>query len=260
MHDIEFGVGLRGFKVRRSCEIENCCLARSVDRGARGNTARAVAEQLIRTGRVERGYVGLRLQELTPALAQALGRPADEGVLVAAVEPGGPAERAGIRTGDVITALNGEAIKSGRELSRSVASMRPGTDARMTIVRDGKAQELTISIGQRGDDRPSRSSDLDPPDGGKRLGVALSPLPEAARGQLGLEPGVSGVLVQRVEPGSPAAENGLRSGDIIVSANSQGVAAPSDVANAWTEAQKQKRPMLLRVRRNEQYLFVAIGA
>lgn len=253
MHDIEFGVGLRGFKVRRSCEIENCCLARSVDRGARGNTARAVAEQLIRTGRVERGYVGLRLQELTPALAQALGRPADEGVLVAAVEPGGPAERAGIRTGDVITALNGEAIKSGRELSRSVASMRPGTDARMTIVRDGKAQE-------RGDDQPRRSSDLDAPDGGKRLGVALSPLPEAARGQLGLEPGVSGVLVQRVEPGSPAAENGLRSGDIIVSANSQGVAAPSDVANAWTEAQKQKRPMLLRVRRNEQYLFVAIGA
>ncbi|WP_342341654.1 PDZ domain-containing protein [Microvirga massiliensis] len=77
---------------------------------------------------------------------------------------------------------------------------------------------------------------------------------------MNLEPGTSGVLVQRVEPDSPAAENGLQSGDVIVSVNNQPVEAPADVANAWSEAQKQKKPILLRILRNDQYLFVAVGA
>jgi len=222
-------------------------------------TAAAVTDQLIRTGRVERGYLGLRLQEITPALAQALGRPDDTGVLVASVEPGGPADKAGLRTGDVITGLNGKPVASGREVSRTVASMRPGTQAQFAIIRDGQAREVTLSVGQRTEDQPTRSSIFGAPDQGKRLGVALSPIPEPARHELGLEPGTSGVLVQRVEPNSPAAENGLEPGDVIVSANNQPVTAPPDVASAWTEAQKQKRPMLLRVLRSNQSVFLAIG-
>ncbi|MDF2811656.1 MAG: Do family serine endopeptidase [Microvirga sp.] len=224
-------------------------------------TARSVADQLIRTGRVERGYLGVRLQDMTSALAQALGRAGDEeGVLVAAVEPGGPAEEAGIRTGDVITHFNGQAVTSGRRLSRTVAAATPGTRAPMTVVRDGKAQEMTVAIAQREQDRSMSPARRDGPDGGKRLGLALSPIPEAARGQLGLDPGVSGVLVQRVEPNSPAAESGLRDGDVIVSANQQPVSAPSEVADAWTQAQRDKKPVLLRVRRDGQYLFVAVAA
>jgi serine protease Do len=180
-------------------------------------------------------------------------------VLVASVEPGGPADKAGLRTGDVITGLNGKPVASGREVSRTAASMRPGTQAQVAIIRDGQAREVTLSVGQRTEDQPTRSSAF-APDQGKRLGVALSPIPEPARRELGLEPGTSGVLVQRVEPNSPAAENGLEPGDVIVSANNQPVTAPPDVASAWTEAQKQKRPMLLRVLRSNQYLFVAIGA
>jgi serine protease Do len=221
-------------------------------------TAQAVADQLIRTGRVERGYVGLRLQEITPALAQALGRPDDKGVLTASVEPGSPAERAGVRTGDVITAFNGQPVESGRDLSRAVAALKPGTQAAMTVVRDGKTQDLTLTVGQRRDAQPVQTGALETPDGGKRLGLALSPIPDAARAQLGLEPGTTGVLVQRVEPDSPAAENGLRPGDVIVSANSQPVREPSDVSSAWSDAQKQKKPVLLRVKREDQYLFVAV--
>jgi serine protease Do len=224
-------------------------------------TAQVIADQLIRTGRVERGYVGLRLQEITPTIAQALGLQNDEGVLVASVEPGSPAEKAGIRTGDVITRFDGRPIESGRELSRAVAAMRPGTETPFTVLRDGRAQDLTIAVGRRSDEQATQAAAaLEGTQGGKRLGVALSPIPEGARGQLDLPPGTSGVLIQRVEPNSPAAETGLRPGDVIVSANNQPVTQPSDVGNAWTEAQKQKRPILLRVRRDGQYLFVAVEA
>jgi serine protease Do len=221
-------------------------------------TAQAVADQLIRTGRVERGYVGLRLQELTPAIGQALGRSDEKGVLVASVEPGGPADKAGFRSGDVITQFAQKPVGSGRDLSRAVAAMEPGTQASVTVIRDGKPQELTVVIGQRSDDQTARSAAPDATDGGKRLGLALSPIPEAARGQLGLEPGTSGVLIQRVDRNSPAAEAGLRQGDVIVSANNQPVSAPADVAKAWTDAQDQKRPVLLRVKREDQYMFIAI--
>ena len=223
-------------------------------------TAQAVAEQLIRTGRVERGYVGLHLQELTPAIAQALGRPDDKGVLVASVEPGSPAEKAGFRTGDVVTQFDRKSVASGRDLSRTVAAMTPGSQASATVVRDGKPQELTVVIGQRSDEQATAPAALGGADGGRRLGLALSPIPEAARGQLGLEPGSSGVLIQRVEPNSPAAQAGLRQGDVIVAANNQLVTAPADVAKAWTDAQGQKKPVLLRVKREDQYLFVAVGA
>ncbi|MXQ13087.1 DegQ family serine endoprotease [Microvirga makkahensis] len=222
------------------------------------NTARTVADQLIRTGRVERGYVGLRLQEITPAIAQALGRSDEKGVLVASVEPGGPAEKAGFRSGDVITQFDGKPVESGRELSRAVAAMKPGTQAPATVIRDGKPEELTVTIGQRSGEQTARSTPPGGADDGKRLGLALSPIPDAARGQLGLDPGMSGVLIQRVDPNSPAAEAGLRQGDVIVSADNQPVGAPADVAKAWTEAQGQKRPILLRVKRDDQYLFVAI--
>ena len=222
------------------------------------NTARAVADQLIRTGRVERGYVGLRLQEITPAIAQALGRADEKGALVASVEPGGPADKAGIRSGDVITQFDRKPVESGRDLSRAVAAMRPGTQASATVIRDGKSQELTVTIGQRSDEQTARLTAPDDADGGKRLGLALSPIPEAARGQLGLDPGVAGVLIQRVDPNGPAAGAGLKQGDVIVSANNQPVSAPADVARAWVEAQDQKRPLLLRVKREDQYLFVAI--
>jgi len=221
-------------------------------------TAQAVADQLIRSGRVERGYVGLRLQELTPSIAQALGRPDDKGVLVASVEPGGPAEKAGFRSGDVITEFDRKPVESGRDLSRAVAAMKPGTQATVTIVRDGKPQELTVAIGQRSEEQNASSRAPNDADGGKRLGLGLSPIPDAARGQLGLDPGTSGVLIQRVDPSGPAAESGLRQGDVIVAANGQPVATPGDVAKAWSEAQSQKRPILLRIKREDQYLFVAI--
>src|SRR5690606_30012526 len=150
-------------------------------------TAQAVADQLIRTGRVERGYVGLRLQEITPSIAQALGLRNEEGVLVAFVEPGGPADRAGVRTGDVITRCRDGPVEGSRALSRAVAATKPRTQVPMTVLRNGQTRDLTVAVGQRGDDRQSaRATTQDGQDDSSRLGRALSPIPEAARGQLGL--------------------------------------------------------------------------
>ncbi len=222
-------------------------------------TAQIVAEQLIRGGRVERGYVGLRLQEMTPAIAQALGRPDAKGVLVASVEPGGPAEKAGIKTGDVITRIGSEAVERPRDLTRAVAGLKPGTQARLTVVRGGNTQEITLAVGERQEEQPTQTGALQGPDtGGKRLGIALAPIDEATRQRLGAD--TAGVLVQQVQPNSPAAENGIRPGDVIVAANNRDVSRPADVAEEWTRAQREKKPILLRVKRDGQYLFVAVTA
>jgi serine protease Do len=207
---------------------------------------------------VERGYIGLRLQELTPVIAQALGLPETKGVLAASVEPNNPADRAGIKAGDVITSFNGRPVESGRELSRMVATLAPGTQVPVTVLRGNKPQDLKVVVGARSEDQPTQAVAPQEPDGGARLGLALSPIPQTEKDQLGLEPGTSGVLIDRVDPDSPAAANGLQPGDVIVSANNQPIGSPSDVANAWSEAQRQKKPMLLRVKRRDQYLFIGI--
>jgi serine protease Do len=218
-------------------------------------TAQAVAEQLIRSGRVERGYLGVRLQEVTPALAQALRLREPKGALVASVEPGSPAERAGLRTGDVVTAYGGRIIESPRDLTRAVAAQKPGTQAPLTVQRGGGARELTVALGQRSEEAAVPTGGLPGPEGGKRLGIALGPLDEAARRRLGVE---SGVIVERTEPSSPAAESGIRPGDIIVAANDRDVAQPADVADEWAKARRENKPLLLRIRRDGQYLFVAV--
>ncbi|MBZ6078096.1 Do family serine endopeptidase [Microvirga puerhi] len=223
------------------------------------NTAQAIAEQLIRTGRVERGYVGLRLQNMTAAIAQALGRPDDKGALVASVEPGGPSEKAGIKTGDIIVRIDNNAIEGPQDLSRAVARVKPGTQTRLTVIRGGNTQEVTVAVGERPDEGESRTGAQQIPEtGGKRLGVALAPIDEAARQKLG--PDATGLIVQRVEPDSPAADTGIRSGDVIVSANNRDVKRAADLSEEWNRAQQEKKPLLLRINRDGQYLFVAVTA
>lgn len=222
------------------------------------STAQSVSDQLIRAGRVERGYLGVRVQDVTPGIAQALGLKEGKGAVVAAVETGSPAEKAGIRSGDVIIRFGGKPVDSARDLTRAVSELKPGTQVPISAYRSGNTQDLVVAVGQRTDQQTGQGSETAAP-GGKRLGVALAPLPETARRDLGLEPATQGVLVQQVEPNSPAAENGIKPGDVIVSANNRDVSQPSDVAEEWAKAQQQQKPVLLRVRRDGQYLFVAVG-
>ncbi|RWP05396.1 MAG: Do family serine endopeptidase [Mesorhizobium sp.] len=221
-------------------------------------TARNVVDQLIRTGRIERGFIGVRLQEITPSIAEALGIPG-KGALVASVEPGSPAEQAGIQAGDVITRFNGKDIQSVHDLTLAAASQKPGTKTTLTRNRGGSQQEIALTIGQRNDEEQQTSAVPKSETADTRLGLSLSPIPDEARQQLGLQPDTTGVFVQEVAPNSLAAENGVQPGDVIVSANNRDVTQPSDIQEEWAKSRQLNKPMLFRISRQGQSLFVAVA-
>ncbi|PSC02531.1 protease Do [Alsobacter soli] len=222
-------------------------------------TAQAVADQLIHTGKVERGFIGVRLQELTPAIAKALGRPNANGALVAGVEPGAPAQKAGLSTGDIITGLNGKQVDSAHDVSREVAALHPGQQADLQVVRDGKDRDVLVTVAARTEVGQPQTGLLEAPPEGSKMGLAVGSLSPSIRSRLGLPANESGVLVGRVEQDGLAAQAGIQPGDVIVSVNNKAVDQPSDVAQAWASAQHDKRPLLLGVRRGEQSVFVAVG-
>jgi len=220
-------------------------------------TAMRVVEQLIETGVVERGFLGVRLQELTPALARAFGIDAAEGAVVVSVEPDSPAEAAGLTAGDVILRFGDEPIEGSREISRLVADVTPGTQVPVTVRRDGEDMQIDVTVGMREPPEPPRTGAVPEPEDAV-LGLALSPLPEVMQRQLGLDPDTQPAVVQRVEPGGPAAEAGMLQGDVIVQVDNRPLAGPGDVSTAWRAAREEERPLLMRVLRNGNPLFVAI--
>ena len=113
------------------------------------NMAKSVMDQLIKTGKVSRGYMGVFLQELTPALAQQFGLQKDEGALVGSISPNSPGEKAGLKTGDIITGINGKSVKNADELTADVVSHEPGSTVKLSIVRDGKPMTVDVTLGRR---------------------------------------------------------------------------------------------------------------
>jgi len=199
------------------------------------DTAKSVISQLKEHGRVVRGYLGVAVQPLTPELAKAFGLEKDDGALVAAVQPGSPAAEAGLRRGDVIIEYDGKPIGEIPELPRLVAATPIGKEVAMKILREGQPQTLSVKIGEL------REEEVAAREGEGRtekteLGLRLEELtPELAQ-RLGVERR-EGVVITAVQPGSPAAEAGLRPGDLVVEVNRQKVKRLKDV-----EAALAKRP------------------
>jgi Do/DeqQ family serine protease len=215
------------------------------------NMARRVLPQLLATGRVTRGWLGVRIQALTEDLAPSFGAKEGEGVLVADVMPGGPAEAGGLRSGDVILEFEGQPTAEVPDLQRVVADTPPGTAARVTVLREGKRETLSVKVGEMPADEPVVASG-----GTERWGLSVQPItPDLAR-QFKLPPG-GGVLVSEVEEGSPAARAGIRPGDAIVEVNRRRVKDLQSFEDALGRAEQD---VLLFVQREGRSQYVVLKA
>ncbi|MEM9169425.1 MAG: Do family serine endopeptidase [Pseudomonadota bacterium] len=209
--------------------------------------AKETVAQLISTGSVTRGWLGVSLQPVTEPLAEAFGRKSTDGALVAEVLDGTPAEKAGVQSGDLIIKLNGEAVKDTRELSRGVSKIAPGKKAKVTLIRDGKEKIVNVTLGKRGDDA-TRVASAEEPRGSsvqRDLGLRLGELTEARRERYRVPEDVEGVVVLGVRAGSPAEEAGLRAGSVILQLDNQPVKDAEEISSKIDNAIDDGRDAVL---------------
>jgi serine protease Do len=205
------------------------------------NLARQVMDQLATHGRVTRGYLGVSVQAVTPALARGLHVSAARGILVADVAPESPAARAGLRRGDVITAVDGTPVDDPGRFRNLVAGTAPGTTLKLTVLRDGGTAVLDVRVGEM----PERGRAAAPPAPGRDLGLSVSDAtPDVARA-FGLRPGLQGAVVTDVAPGSAAAEAGLRPGDIVQEVDRKPVRSAQDFVREIQQARGREVVVLV---------------
>jgi serine protease Do len=226
------------------------------------NMVRTVVADLQHDGKVTRGYLGIETQPVTAAMATAMHLPStgnghdQNGALVAGVSPDSPADKAGVQAGDVVQAIDGHAVKSPRDLAVDVAGIKPGNKVALDVVRDGKAQSLTVAVAAMPDTRTA-SRDAAPGDSVK-VGLQLAPLSPQVRGELDLPKNVEGAVVAGVVTGSPAETAGLREGDVIVGVGNKKVSDPEQAVGAIRAAAKDDKALALRVMRDGHTAFVAV--
>ncbi|WP_142847812.1 DegQ family serine endoprotease [Telmatospirillum sp. J64-1] len=215
------------------------------------NMVRYVAEQIIEHGEVRRGQLGVLIQDLTSDIAQAMGLDRTGGAVVSQVTPGSPAEQAGLQPGDVVIAIDGREVETSAQLRNMVGLMQPNTQVNLTILRDGRQQQVQAQL-ERQQQAQAAPPEQPSANGGRLGGVQLSEIPVDHP----LHNQVRGVLVQQVAPGSRAARADLRDGDIILGIDRRPVTSPQEL-HAIAQ-QRPDRPMLLQVRRGERLMFLAI--
>ncbi len=225
------------------------------------NTVKTIVAQLEKNGHVTRGYLGVEAQSVAEAMSKALRLKQPGGALVAGVQPDSPAAKAGLEPGDVIASVNGETVKTPRDLAVDVADIKPGTDAKIDLVRNGEHQTVDATIGRMPNEQQTASNG----NGGTeeqghqpRLGLALAPISPDMRGQLDLPDGTQGAVVARVQPGSPAEQAGLRPGDVIVGVGNKQVGSPREAVQAIRSATGQESAVALRIMRDGQPAFIAV--
>jgi len=216
------------------------------------NMAQEIASQLQNQGHVTRGWLGVNIQEVTPELAKSFGLKDNKGALVSQVVPNSPAEKAGIEQGDVILQFDGKEVSDSKELPRIVASTPVGKSVTVKIARDGKVTDRQVKLGEM----EEKAEVAKAPSTHKRLGIAVQNLtPEIAKG-LGLKK-ETGVVVTQVEPGSPASDAGIQTGDVIREVNRKPVKDVEDFVQKIEKAKDQDN-VLLFVQRGQNSLFAAV--
>ncbi|MBZ5601974.1 MAG: DegQ family serine endoprotease [Acidobacteriia bacterium] len=221
------------------------------------NMAKNVMDQLIKSGHVSRGQLGIGIQRVTSDLASSLGLKEPQGVLVNSVAPGGPADHAGVKSGDVIVAFNGQKVTDPNSFRNNVARSAPGTEVTLTISRDGHEQQVHAKLDELKPQQEAADQQAQPSAAPGRLGMTLQPLTPSVAVQLNLPQNTKGLVVTMVDPGGPAANSGIQAGDVIQEVNRQPVTTPDQVRSALQ--QSGSRPPLLLVSRGGQTFFVTIA-
>jgi serine protease Do len=222
------------------------------------NMARPVMEQILKQGKVIRGYLGVNIQTMTPELAKSFGSKTTQGALISDVVPDGPAAKAGLRRGDIVLAVNGEPVLDSRRLTLTISQAAPGTAVDLKLLREGQEQNIRVTLGELpSDPERAQAPGVQRGQGSTALGgVAVDNLtPDIAR-QLNLPPQTSGVVVVQVSP-QTAAATGLRRGDVIEEVNRRSVSTVGEYEQAVRQAGGGE--VLLLLNRGGSSLYIVIG-
>jgi serine protease Do len=220
------------------------------------DTAKLVVDELKQKGSVTRGWLGVQVQPVTTAIADSLGLNKAAGALVDQPEPNSPAAKADLKAGDIITEVNGTPIKDARALAQQIARSAPGSSAKLTILRDGKTQNVEVTLAtmpkqeQEANAQPQQQEQPAPE---QHLGMNLAPAQDVEG------TGKEGVVVLGVDPNGPAAQNGVQTGDVILDVSGKAVQTPSQVREAINQTKSQGRhSVLMRVKSPDGTKYVAI--
>jgi serine protease Do len=225
--------------------------------------ATRVLDQLKASGKVERGWLGVYIQPMTEDLATAMGLDRARGALIAQVQEDSPAAKAGLKAGEVVLAVGGKPVEQSRDLARIVAEIKPGSTTEFTVWRDKKETAVSVKLealkSERGDaprtETPRGDRGREP-----QFGFALADLDGRARDSFGIPSNVEGVLIARVASSSPAEEQGLQAGDVIVAVGGEAVTRASDASKKLDAAKSSKQPVVLLISRQGVTRFVVLKA
>jgi serine protease Do len=226
-----------------------------------------VIDQLRQFGETRRGWLGVRIQNVDDATAEALNLGTARGALVAGIDEKGPAKPSGIEVGDVIVRFDGKEVKDSRDLPRIVASTPVGKAVDVSIMRKGKELTKSVTLGRLEDNDRQQQASLNPPPTDaptatrQALGLNLSAINDETRKRFNLKDNVRGVVVTRVDPNSPAADKRIQPGDVLVEVGQEVVASPADVARRIEQLRKDGRKSALLLVSNAQgeVRFVALS-
>jgi serine protease Do len=214
------------------------------------STLHDVVSQLLAHGHVARGWLGVEVQAITPEMAASFGTKDLKGAIVANVVPGGPAAKAGFRQGDLVVAINGNAVEDSRDLTRRVAALPAGTTATFTVVRGGSQEQLHAKVGVRKEEQVASNDNPDQPASApattaEAMGLGLAAVTPDIRHAFNLGQDVDGVVITKVDPNSDAADKGIQPGDVVVSVANRPVHSPQEMKSRIADAKAAGRTAVL---------------